>query len=97
MKPACICFGQYLAAHREWLLKAIEENKWYLSEQAGRDVGWDIARQHFYENYLDEVSSAFRRQYCAAACRQQGGCSSREAATALPSLAERQRQQRERR
>jgi len=91
MEPVCTYFSQYLVEHREWLRKAIEEDKWYLSERAGHDVGWDIAKQHFYEHYLDQVSGAFRRQYCTIVCRQQHDCLAREAARALPSLAERRR------
>ena len=42
--------------------RAVEVHKWYLSQQAGRDVGWDYAYQDWKRSYQAEWRSEVRRQ-----------------------------------
>jgi hypothetical protein len=41
------------AYYQYWLLERaeIEKNKWFLSEKAGKDVGWDYAEWHWIFNH----------------------------------------------
>ena len=36
----------------------IEKHKYFLSEKAGYDVGWDAAEQDWMSNYADRVNSS---------------------------------------
>jgi len=56
--------AEYLASERLQLCKAISEHKWYLSEQAGYDVGYQFAEQNFIENILPTFANDFRARYC---------------------------------
>lgn len=70
----CKSFHDFMQAQQSFLKKAIDENKWYLSEQAGRDVGLAPALDHFWQNHLDRVAHDFRMQYCQAECAERGSC-----------------------
>jgi hypothetical protein len=60
----CQHLEDFLAYERLQLDRAITEHKWYLSERAGYDVGYQAAEQSFAENYLLEFAYAFRAKYC---------------------------------
>ncbi len=64
----CSNLRGYLAQQRDYLRRAIDENKWYLSERQGHDVGIAAAQQHFIENHFDRVAHDFRLNYCRGAC-----------------------------
>jgi hypothetical protein len=58
----------------ELLRKCIEEDKYYLSEKAGYDVGWDFAQQHFIKTYFAGFAVVWRAVYCSQACPLRSGC-----------------------
>jgi hypothetical protein len=64
----CRNFNVFMRTERDALLRAIEEDKWYLSERAGYDVGWDYAKKHFAENFLHGFSVGYRREFCEKRC-----------------------------
>ena len=56
------------------LNRCIEEHKWYLSEKAHHDVGWDAATNSFCEKYLQGFAAGFRACYCGLVCPNRGQC-----------------------
>jgi hypothetical protein len=65
--------SDYLAAERVRIAEAIDEDKWYLSERAGRDVGYRIAELHFIDHFLCTFARGFRVDYCKH-CRNSAHC-----------------------
>lgn len=63
-----------MRAQQECLRQALDENKWYLSERAGRDVGHDRAMDDFFEAHLDRVAHEFRLRFCRTLCQARGEC-----------------------
>ena len=61
---SCLNLAEYLSSERLQLSRAISEHKWYLSERAGHDVGYQVAEQHFIEHVLPAVADNFRMKYC---------------------------------
>jgi hypothetical protein len=55
--------------------RAVEENKWYLSEKTGRDVGWDEAEHDFLINEYYGCAPKWRKEYCASKCNHFTDCS----------------------
>ena len=53
---------------------AIEEDKWYLSEQRHCDVGWDVAEEHFLMLYSAGFNAGYRACYCALHCPDRHNC-----------------------
>jgi len=76
VKPPSTCpeFGHYLEAFRERFQKAVEENKWYLSEQRGQDVGEQAATRDFLQNHFDRFAEEVRAHFCEHECRRQKNC-----------------------
>ena len=70
----CQNLPDYLARQREHLRRAIDENKWYLSELQGRDVGLAIAKHDFLEHHLDRITHDFRMSFCKSACEKRSRC-----------------------
>ncbi|MBM4155573.1 MAG: hypothetical protein FJ221_11180 [Lentisphaerae bacterium] len=70
----CRNLRDYLAHQREHLRQAIDENKWYLSERQGRDVGPATAKVDFIENHFDRVAHDFRVRFCGADCIRRAQC-----------------------
>ncbi|MBN2452583.1 MAG: hypothetical protein JXR77_19525 [Lentisphaeria bacterium] len=70
------CFSAlaFSLAQREHLRRAIDEDKWYLSEAAGRDVGWQVALEHFSQYHLHRVAAEFRLTFCTHECPSRGNC-----------------------
>jgi len=91
MKASCQNLRAYLMAQREHLRRAIEEHKWYLSERAGYDVGWEAAKNDFYRTHLDRVAQEFRVRYCRAYCVLKSDCSLVRDVESIPSLSHRER------
>jgi hypothetical protein len=53
---------------------AIDEDKWYLSEQEYHDVGWDVAEKHFLLTYFSGFAAGFRASYCSLVCPFRQDC-----------------------
>lgn len=70
----CAHFKDYMTRQEDSLTRAIEEDKWYLSEQAGADVGMDTAVEDFVENHLDRFAHEFRVRYCRKVCGDRATC-----------------------
>ena len=69
----CIRYGVYMASERHKLHAAIVENKWYLSERAGHDVGFSKAEQDFVDRFFDQFTDQFRLSFCRD-CPESGRC-----------------------
>jgi len=54
--------------------KAIEEDKWILSEKEGHDVGWNAAQEHFFKTFFSGFAAGFRVSYCALICPFREDC-----------------------
>jgi hypothetical protein len=65
----CKEFHEMMEAQREQLRSAVEENKWYLSEQAHHDVGFKAAEKHFIDSFLQKWAMRFREHYCKNICK----------------------------
>ncbi len=85
----CQRLRSYLAAQREALRRAIDENKWYLSERAGHDIGLERAKQDFYVHHLDRVCHEFRVYYCRSECASRQSCALASMVARIPSLTHR--------
>jgi hypothetical protein len=48
--------------------RAIDENKWYLSERQHYDVGFSEAERDFLDNYCSECGARWRVKYCQDIC-----------------------------
>ena len=70
----CRFFSQYMASQRKAFLDALNENKWYLSERARRDVGIDAATVDFCKRHLDTFAHQFRTEYCRDVCPDREHC-----------------------
>lgn len=71
----CAHFPHYAGEQLRHLQHCIDENKWYLSEKAGRDVGPAVAEKDFVERHLDRVAADFRERYCRERCSGRQQCS----------------------
>ncbi len=80
----CQNLRDYLAHQREHLRRAIDENKWYLSEREGRDIGLAAAKHHFVEHHLDRVTHDFRVRYCGADCHRRAQCAVADGVHRIP-------------
>lgn len=69
----CVRNEDYIAAEREQLRAALDENKWYLSERAGTDVGRRNAEADFIDRHIEVFSNRFRAVFCGR-CSYQDGC-----------------------
>ena len=63
---------------KDWTAKhlerAIEENKWYLSEQELRDVGMRKAEEDFLRRHVQTCGAGWRVEYCSMICESREGC-----------------------
>ena len=62
----CPNFQRFTQAQAEALRKAIDEDKWYLSEEAHQDVGDLKAQEHFIDFFCDTWAAGFRAGFCTA-------------------------------
>ena len=65
---------QFFVVQAEILKKAIEEEKWYLSESERRDVGWEAAEEHFISTISSGFMAGFRVAYCSLICPLKDTC-----------------------
>lgn len=73
-KLYCKNFGGFMRTEKDALYQAINEDKWYLSERAGYDVGWDYAKRHFVMNYLNGFAERYRAEFCEKRCSYRDSC-----------------------
>jgi len=62
----------------EWQIRqyrrAIDENKWYMSERTGRSVSWEEAEHDFVHNEYYGCAPKWRKEYCAVRCHHFYSC-----------------------
>ena len=69
------CVNQEVFTYQASVIKkSIEEDKWYLSEQAGHDVGWEAAKEHFFNTYSMGFAAGFRASFCGLVCPKRFHC-----------------------
>jgi hypothetical protein len=68
------CNESFFKEQANVVRKAIDEDKWYLSERAGHDVGLRAAEEHFIENYLKGFAACYRILYCSRLCPDKQNC-----------------------
>lgn len=66
--------SDFFADQARILRRSIEEDKWYLSEQEGHDVGWKAAEEHFFRTYFSGFAAGFRACYCSLTCPIRNNC-----------------------
>ena len=74
----CKHFDEFMSAQKGIIQKAIDENKWYLSQKAGYDVGWSKAEEDFIDNYLIKIAKEFRETFCGKICKDRENCNWQE-------------------
>lgn len=82
----CEHFDQYMAEQRQTLQRAVDEDKWYLSERAGFDVGHDAAMDSFVRHHLDQFAQEFRVWFCRERCPGRQACDLARRVGRLPTL-----------
>ena len=70
----CRHFDLYMAEQEGSLREAIDEDKWYLSEEAGYDVGYEVACENFMRHHLDRFAHEFRVRFCRNRCPSRTSC-----------------------
>lgn len=71
---ACPGFKELMRWQAEEMNAAIDEDKWYLSEEAGSDTGKKKAERHFTETHLPECAPKWREEFCGQLCEHRVGC-----------------------
>ena len=56
------------------LRRCIEQHKWFLSEKAKHDVGWDAAQADFIQKFLPGFAAGFRASFCGLICQKRLFC-----------------------
>lgn len=75
-RMACPNFKKFIESQTIALHRAVDENKWYLSEQARRDVGMNAAMQDFTERHCYDWATKFQEDFCSKCefvCKRNGG------------------------
>jgi hypothetical protein len=70
----CEHFKEFMDIQKNTIEKSIDENKWYLSEKAGHDVGWTEAEIDFIITHLNDVAKRFRENFCGKICKFRENC-----------------------
>ena len=88
--PDCQCpeFSRYMEEFRRRLRQALDENKWYMSERQGRDVGEQTATQDFLQNHFDQFAADVRTRFCEHQCARQKNCPLAVFIRSLPATAQ---------
>jgi len=71
---SCPEFKRYMNEFRTRLRKALDENKWYLSEREGHDVGEQKATEDFLQNHFDRFAAEVRMAFCQHECERHENC-----------------------
>jgi len=74
----CLGFREFMTTQRIALKRALQKDKWYESEKAGRDVGERFAEMHFLDVFAMRWARRFRRHYCNRLCEHRHDCHKRE-------------------
>lgn len=61
---SCTHLNSLLKEEKEALVKAIDDDKYFLSEKSGYDVGFSEAKKDFINNYLCSWAKEFKKEYC---------------------------------
>ena len=69
---ACRGFKKLMKWQAAKMRAAIREDKWFLSESEGDDVGEEKA--HFTEEHLNHCAEDWRKEYCSGMCEHREGC-----------------------
>ncbi len=75
----CTHFKEFMAEQKVLLQKSLDDNKWFLSEKIGHDVGENTAQNDFMKNHLKRVAAQFREFFCGSRCPDSNDCGWREA------------------
>jgi hypothetical protein len=73
-----------MAEQQQGFSEALDEEKWYLSERAGCDVGFEVAINSFLENHVDRFAHDFRLTFCRQNCPERENCRLAEGAEKMP-------------
>ncbi len=73
-QAACPEFSRYMAEFRKHLHQALAENKWFLSERVGRDVGENAATEDFLQHHFDRFAEEVRARFCQGECGRHANC-----------------------
>ena len=65
---------QFFQYQSKQLQRAINEHKWYLSERAHHDVGFEEAKRNFEQVYFQGFAAGFRVSYCGLVCPNRNFC-----------------------
>jgi len=74
-QSTCRHFARYNREQVQHIRSCIDENKWYLSEKAGHDVGPAAAECDFVKHHAIRVAADFRRGFCKDRCSDRHQCS----------------------
>ena len=74
MKTECTQLEKLLVEECIDLQKEIDKNKYYLSEKAGKDVGWKCAEKDFIEKFLNAWASGYKKCFCHLVCPDNNDC-----------------------
>jgi len=88
MDTVCRSFPVYMAEFRDRFQLAIAEHKWYMSEDAGRDVGYAAAVADFLEHHFDRFAGELRLSFCRTRCGSGGECRLGAFVQSIPSTSE---------
>lgn len=83
----CPEFRRYMKEFRGRLRRALDENKWFLSERQGRDVGEKQATEDFLQNHFDRFAEEIRTAFCEHQCSLQKNCPLAVFTRSLPATA----------
>jgi hypothetical protein len=83
-QPACPEFSRYMGEFRKRLHYALDENKWFLSERVGRDVGEQAATEDFLQHHFDRFAGEIRGRFCQHECGRHANCPLASFLRALP-------------
>lgn len=75
MSQNCDHLSEFMGEQKIRLGVAIDEDKWYLSERAHRDIGLEVAQKDFLDHYLGNWAKEFRENYCHNKCSERDKCS----------------------
>jgi hypothetical protein len=70
----CPLWVHFAREQVELLRRCIDEHKWYLSQQAGYDVGRHVAEADFTRTHADRVAAEFRQEFCQRRCGRRDLC-----------------------
>lgn len=83
---SCGNFHHFMAEQKRLLEKALAENKWFLSERSGHDVGELNAFNDFFDKHLNRVAVEFRASFCKCLCQDRHVCQLASSVDQMPSI-----------